>query len=428
MRVSGVVMPVFSLPSDFGIGTLGKDACEFIDFLQAAQVRIWEMPPIHPVDNSFSPYSPVSLYAGNPLLIDLQPFIEQGVFTNKEIARMDWGRDRAKVSWQKVAEGKVRVLERVFEALYNAEDTDFIQFCRQNDYWLEDYCRFAAIREYFRFLPLPLWPAAIVGRAKTDMAQLCQLLEVRIQFYKYLQYLFFIQWQQLRRYASSRGIKLLGECPWKVPENSADCWVSPQTERQRQEQPGDYWLPWLEWGGQLYDIIKVYHCTEAGAAYTYHYPDSQAPEEFIQALERMQQGEECSRAQVFQRAFGAAAAPFHKPHWYSRDTVAYLGTATDDTVRGWIKALEKQPAQDLNDYIGSTLSRDQAWSMLRALWASPAGTVIAPVQDFLELGSSSRFFGFENPADNWSWRLRRGSLTNRLAQRIARMNQLFDRN
>ena len=104
-----------------------------------------------------------------------------------------------------------------------------------------------------------------------------------------------------------------------------------------------------------------------------------------------------------------------------------VGTCSDDTIRGWIKTLDKATTQDVNEYIGTALPRDQAWSVLRTMWLSQAAIVLSPVQDFLELGSSSRLSGFENPADNWTWRLRRGSLTNRLAQRIARMNRLFDR-
>ena len=130
---------------------------------------------------------------------------------------------------------------------------------------------------------------------------------------------------------------------------------------------------------------------------------------------------------AFQKGFGEQAAGRHLPHWYDRSAIAYVGTCSDDTIRGWIKTLDKAAAQDVNEYIGTALPRDQAWSVLRTMWMSQAAIVLAPVQDFLELGSATRLTGFENPADNWTWRLRRGSLTNRLAQRIARMNRLFDR-
>ena len=128
MRTSGVVMPIFSLPSDFGIGTLGRDACDFIDFLASADVHVWEIMPICHTDSSFSPHNALCARAGNPLLIDLQPFVDQGVFSSRELSRMDWGRDRAKISYSKVAAAKYKALEMVFDALGSLPDSSFDRF------------------------------------------------------------------------------------------------------------------------------------------------------------------------------------------------------------------------------------------------------------------------------------------------------------
>ena len=114
---------IFSLPSDFGIGTLGRDACDFIDFLAAADVHVWEIMPICHTDSSFSPHNALCARAGNPLLIDLQPFVDQGVFSSRELSRMDWGRDRAKISYSKVAAAKYKALEMVFDALGSLPDS-----------------------------------------------------------------------------------------------------------------------------------------------------------------------------------------------------------------------------------------------------------------------------------------------------------------
>lgn len=424
-------MPIFSLPSDFGIGSLGQDACDFVDFLQSAGVRVWEIMPIGHTDGTFSPHSTISAYAGNPLLIDLQEFVELGVFTGKELARMDWGRDRGKINYQKVAEAKYRALERVFETLYHAEDPDFVRFCRENEDWLEDYSRFAAIREHFQFLPLQLWASAAAARSENELLHLSQLLEVRIRFYQYLQYIFFRQWERLRSYAAGRGIRLMGSVTYHLPENSADHWMDPREESAL--SPEDFRRRWerrLAWSSRLYDITKVYRRIGEEEVFAYYAPEAIDPVEFCQTLHRVGSAgpEEAGQfTHAFQKAFGPGKQSRHLPHWYDREAVAYVGTCSDDTIRGWIKTLDRKDAQDLNDYIGTSLPRDQAWSVLRTLWASTAALVMTPVQDFLELGSAARLSGFENPADNWSWRLRRGSLTNHLAGRIARMNRLFDR-
>ena len=132
-------MPIFSLPSDFGIGTLGRDACDFIDFLASADVHVWEIMPICHTDSSFSPHNALCARAGNPLLIDLQPFVDQGVFSSRELSRMDWGRDRAKISYSKVAAAKYKALEMVFDALGSLPDSSFDRFREDNQDWLEDY-------------------------------------------------------------------------------------------------------------------------------------------------------------------------------------------------------------------------------------------------------------------------------------------------
>ena len=344
---------------------------------------------------------------------------------------MDWGRDRGKINYQKVAEAKYRALERVFETLYHAEDPDFVRFCRENEDWLEDYSRFAAIREHFQFLPLQLWASAAAARSENELLHLSQLLEVRIRFYQYLQYIFFRQWERLRSYAAGRGIRLMGSVTYHLPENSADHWMDPREESAL--SPEDFRRRWerrLAWSSRLYDITKVYRRIGEEEVFAYYAPEAIDPVEFCQTLHRVGSAgpEEAGQfTHAFQKAFGPGKQSRHLPHWYDREAVAYVGTCSDDTIRGWIKTLDRKDAQDLNDYIGTSLPRDQAWSVLRTLWASTAALVMTPVQDFLELGSAARLSGFENPADNWSWRLRRGSLTNRLAGRIARMNRLFDR-
>ena len=213
-------MPIFSLPSDFGIGTLGRDACDFIDFLAAADVHVWEIMPICHTDSSFSPHNALCARAGNPLLIDLQPFVDQGVFSSRELSRMDWGRDRAKISYSKVAAAKYKALEMVFDALGFLSDSSFDRFREDNQDWLENYALFAAIYEQFQYLPLPLWGDEVARRSHAE-------LDRRIRFYEYLQYLFYGQWGQLRRYAAQKGVRLMGSMTFELPETSVELWTDP---------------------------------------------------------------------------------------------------------------------------------------------------------------------------------------------------------
>lgn len=427
-------MPIFSLPSDFGIGTLGRDACDFIDFLAAADVHVWEIMPICHTDSSFSPHNALCTRAGNPLLIDLQPFVDRGVFSSRELSRMDWGRDRAKISYPKVMAAKYKALEMVFDALGSLPDPGFDRFREDNRDWLEDYALFAAIYEQFQYLPLPLWGDGVARRSHAELDRLRIRLDRRIRFYEYLQYLFYGQWGQLRRYAAQKGVRLMGSMTFELPETSVELWTDPAAnDVSFRDAFADRWKQRLAWSRRLYDITKVYRRVDGEEVFAFYEPTWVTADDFCETLlqiGRASAGDLAAAGRythAFQKGFGERAAARHLPHWYDRTAIAYVGTCSDDTIRGWIKTLDKATAQDVNEYIGTALPRDQAWSVLRTMWLSQAAIVLSPVQDFLELGSSSRLSGFENPADNWTWRLRRGSLTNRLAQRIARMNRLFDR-
>lgn len=199
----------------------------------------------------------------------------------------------------------------------------------------------------------------------------------------------------------------MGSVTYHLPENSADHWMDPREESAL--SPEDFRRRWerrLAWSSRLYDITKVYRRIGEEEVFAYYAPEAIDPVEFCQTLHRVGSAgpEEAGQfTHAFQKAFGPGKQSRHLPHWYDREAVAYVGTCSDDTIRGWIKTLDRKDAQDLNDYIGTSLPRDQAWSVLRTLWASTAALVMTPVQDFLELGSAARLSGFENPADNWSW-------------------------
>ena len=219
-----------------------------------------------------------------------------------------------------------------------------------------------------------------------------------------------------------------------LPETSVELWTDPAAnDVSFRDAFADRWKQRLGWSRRLYDITKVYHRVDGQEVFAFYEPSWVTSDDFCETLlqiGRASAGDLAAAGRythAFQKGFGEQAAGRHLPHWYDRSAIAYVGTCSDDTIRGWIKTLDKTAAQDVNEYIGTALPRDQAWSVLRTMWMSQAAIVLAPVQDFLELGSATRLTGFENPADNWTWRLRRGSLTNRLAQRIARMNRLFDR-
>ena len=370
-------MPIFSLPSDFGIGTLGRDACDFIDFLAAADVHVWEILPICHTDSSFSPHNALCARAGNPLLIDLQPFVDQGVFSSRELSRTDWGRDRAKISYSKVAAAKYKALEMVFDALGSLPDSSFDRFREDNQDWLEGYALFAAIYEQFQYLPLPLWGDGVARRPHAELDRLRIRLDRRIRFYEYLQYLFYGQWGQLRRYAAQKGVRLMGSMTFELPETSVELWTDPAAnDVSFRDAFADRWKQRLAWSRRLYDITKVYRRVDGEEVFAFYEPTWVTADDFCETLlqiGRASAGDLAAAGRythAFQKGFGERAAARHLPHWYDRTAIAYVGTCSDDTIRGWIKTLDKPTTPDVNEYIGTALPRDQAWSVLRTMWLS----------------------------------------------------------
>lgn len=437
MRYSGVVLPLFSLPTEYGIGTMGRDARDFVDFLVAAGVSIWETMPINHTDPTGSPHSAVSAFAGNPLLIDLQPFCDQGRLTKKQLAKTDWGKDRAKVNYAKVTQGKYEALRLVYSQMSPEEGEQFEEFCARNDWWLENYAVFVALKDKYDWAKYQDWSRELALHSQKAIDDSKREIGSRVRFYKYLQFLFYRQWGELHSYARVRGVKLLGSITYLLEEQSAEKWAYPELDVVETACDRDYrrwWEKRMDWCLEQFDITKIYHRVKGEEIFAFY------PQSFGGDVEKLYRylcnmgnpsheniAEVSAYTHAFQKAFAAGTRKQHLPHFYERDSIAYLGTCSDDTIRGWAKSLDKQAIAEFSEYVSCSLARDQAWSALRTLWQSGAGLVLAPVQDFLELGSQARLSGQPDPANNWTWRLKKGSLTNRLAQRIHRMNKLFDR-
>ena len=273
MRVSGVVLPVFALPSDYGIGSLGKDAAEFIDFLAAANIRVWETMSVCHTDGSHSPFRALCARAGNPLLLDLAPFVEKGVVTGRELSRMDWGRDRGRVNYSKVAAAKLAVLERVYTAADGgAGDPEFARFAAENRDWLEDYGLFAALCEENG--GMDQWPESLTRRLRPAMDQARDRLGGRARFFQYVQYLFYGQWERLHRHAAERGVRLMGSIPYDLPESCCERWQDPAAG----ETGGDFlgwWRQRMAQAGGFYDFTKI--CRWVGSEELFAFYDAARP-------------------------------------------------------------------------------------------------------------------------------------------------------
>jgi 4-alpha-glucanotransferase len=263
IRSSGILLPVFSLPSRFGIGDLGPCSHQMVDFLHDAGQRYWQMLPINPtVSTGFhSPYQGPSAFAFNPLLISPESLYGDGLLSRQDIERAPAFPEK-KINYEAVFRFKKQLFLKAFERFSEKDgDAGFIEFCEKNDPWLQDFSCYTALKTHFNEKPWRDWPTPIRLRQKGALRSLANHLFEEITFIKFLQYIFFVQWQRLKNYCKKKGIHLLGDIPIYVPYDSADVWANPKLfklDRQLRPEavsgvPPDYFSKTGQlWGHPVY--------------------------------------------------------------------------------------------------------------------------------------------------------------------------------
>ena len=227
MRTSGILMPVFSLPSPFGIGTFGKEAYEFVDFLRLAGQSYWQILPLSPTSFGDSPYQSFSSYAGNPYFIDLDTLCNENLLKREDYENIDFGTNEEEVDYEKLYNNRYKVLKTAFKN-FDAKNSEYQSFCEKEKGWLNDYALFMAIKDYKKGEAWYNWEKPLKFREKKTIKEIQEQLKDDIEFYKFLQFEFFSQWEALKKYANENGIKIIGDMPIYVAHDSADVWSRPE--------------------------------------------------------------------------------------------------------------------------------------------------------------------------------------------------------
>lgn len=226
-RGCGVLLPVSSLPSKYGIGCFGKKAYEFVDYLAGAGQSYWQILPLGPTSYGDSPYQSFSTFAGNPYFISLEDLIEEGVLTEEECDAADFGNDEASVDYERLYLERFKLLRKAYERSSITENPQFLTFVGEHDYWLSDYALFMAVKGRFDGLPWSEWAEDIRLRWQNALDYYREELYFDIEFQKYMQFKFYEQWGKLKAYANEKGIEIIGDIPIYVAMDSADAWASP---------------------------------------------------------------------------------------------------------------------------------------------------------------------------------------------------------
>ncbi len=230
-RSAGILLPVFSLPSPYGIGCFDQCAYNFVDWLAENGQTYWQILPLGPTGHgpsADSPYQAYSAFAGNPYFISLDGLIEEGVLTKEACEAVGLGLDPAQVDYDKLHENRLQLLHLAYERSNINENPAFHQFVQENSWWLEDYALFMAVRNFFGEKPWYIWPEDIRNHWDFALDYYRRELYFDVEFQKYLQFQFFCQWDRLKAYANEKHIQIVGDIPIYVSHDSADIWAHPE--------------------------------------------------------------------------------------------------------------------------------------------------------------------------------------------------------
>ncbi len=226
MRKAGILMHITSLPGPYGVGTMGKSAYAFLDFLHKSGQQTWQMLPLGPTGYGDSPYQSCSAYAGNPYLIDLDTLVRQHLLTKEEVSSVDWGHDETQVDFGKLYNGRTPILKLAYSRFRN--DRALNAFIKRNTQWLPDFTLYMALKERHGFAPWFAWEEELKFREPQVLKEAARELEEEIRFYSFVQYEFYKQWDALRKKAKALSIELIGDVPIYVPYDSVEVWKNPE--------------------------------------------------------------------------------------------------------------------------------------------------------------------------------------------------------
>ncbi len=264
-RVSGILLHITSLPSPYGIGDLGPSAYQFVDFLKTTKQSIWQVLPLNPTDgiNGHSPYSSISAFGANTLLISPQVLIDDGLLKKEDTEPLpDFPKDR--VDYEAVVAYKEEIFNKAYSFFKrkSSKGTGYDEFCSQNAHWLDNFAFFVGLKNYYKGIAWSDWPSEVRDREKKYLEQIKHELIERINKEKFLQFVFFKQWQALKIYCQEKEIQIIGDVPIYVNYDSVDLWTHPELFKLDKEKklsfvagvPPDYFSKTGQrWGNPVYD-------------------------------------------------------------------------------------------------------------------------------------------------------------------------------
>ncbi len=489
-RSAGILLPIFSLPSKYGIGTLGKEAYRFVDFLVKADQSYWQVLPIGPTSYGDSPYQSFSSFAGNPYFIDPDMLVKDHLLEKSDLKKLNVKDDRY-IDYGHLYETRFLLLHKAYEKGKDLYADEFKEFVEKNKGWLNDYALYMAVKKHFKMASWLEWPDPLIRQHKPEAVYMySQRLKEDIEFYSFIQYLFFKQYVKLKEYANLKGIKIIGDLPIYVAMDSCDVWCDSRQFQLNENTkipenvagvPPDYFSKDGQlWGNPLYDwnymrstgykwwidrvagvssffdVIRIDHFRGFAEYWAVPYGETTAKNghwekgpgidfvgvlrdwfsniEFVaedlgessQGLIDLLKESTFPGMRVLEFSMDPEGKSSHSPHNQDKNCVCYVATHDNVPVMGWFKEAKAKDQAYAKRYFGLNEEEGYNYGFIRGGMVSSAYLFVCQMQDYLGLGKEATI-NAPGTLNNWKWRLLSGEADAKLAKKIALYTKTFGR-
>lgn len=474
-RSSGVLMHITSLPGEFGIGTFGKSAYDFVDFLEETKQTYWQILPLTTTSYGDSPYQSFSAVAGNLNLIDFSLLKEEGLLEESDYSNVNFGENPEKIDYALLFEVRRPILEKAVAntAKYSNVLAEIEEFEKDNSSWLADYAEYMAIKESFGYRSFIHWDEDIKKGEKAAREKYRTELQDSIRYYTVTQYFFFKQWLALKEYANGKGVKIIGDMPIYVSADSVEMWTMPELFKvddnneplyvagcpaddfsptgqlwgnpiydweKHKEQGFSWWIYRVQESFKIYDVLRIDHFKgfsdfwqidkdaenavngtwEAGPGIELFQKIKEQLGDLPIIAENLGFIDEKAEKLLDDSGYpGMKILQFafpgddnlDRPHHYTQNSVAYTGTHDNDVVNGWYEKLSESEQELVSEYLNRRNDETITEAMIRGIYSSVSDYAIVTMQDLLDKDATSRMNVPSTVGGNWEWRMLAEDLT-----------------
>ena len=487
MRASGILMPVFSLPGPYGIGTLGNEAFAFVDFLAAAKQTYWQILPIGPTGYGDSPYQSFSAFAGNPYFIDFRLLAVDGLLTEAELPAPQ---PVGPVDYGALYQQRPVVLHKAADRLLASPTPAYEAFCEAQSGWLEDYALFMAVKAEQEQAGLSDWPDDLRTREPAALAAAKERLADEVDYYKAVQFFFYTQWNALKTYANSHGIQLVGDIPIYVSPDSSDLWTHPelfQTDGavhltsvagcppdafaadgqlwgnplydwpKHQATDFAWWKRRMQHATSIYNVVRIDHFRGFESYWAVPYGETTAKNgrwvkgpgmslvgvltgwfrdlDFIAEdlgypspeVVQLLSDSGLPGMKVLEFAFDSRDPSDYLPHSCNFNSICYTGTHDNAPLALWRTEADKADIAFAKKYLGLNDEEGFNAGIIRGGMSCQSRLFVAQMQDYLGLGKGCRMNTPGTSSGNWQWRMLSGEASKKLAKSIHETTRIYGR-